>query len=579
MDQQFDPILPAAEEVKEFILALDRGIKAVKLYPTNNSNYHALTARSISQIMIFFNRHAELCLSVGCFDFLHEGELIYRNDDRTSSFPFALFKDGIRQLIFRRGITAEELLAFMNAFNRDFTKEYLDDDLVTCFWEHDFKHISFVAVEDFLDEYLPEDVVASEDRDRALADRGNLSAIAPGDIKAMVSKGSGSIPGATTGVPLRQAVLRPELLMVGEDLQARVASLIRDDAEREYDPLLVDVLQNILRDETDPEAIRDLVLLLGRLVDYDLSRGNLARAMGILRRLSSLNERDVTYPPRVSEELRLLWGRFSKEEFIENNLGEVLQKRPDLNPDEVADLVMLLRPAAIPHLLNLFEKIDHMRMRKALCRGLAGLAADHIHLVAQGLDDRRWYVARNAVFVLGMIHREEVLPFLHKALRHPNPRVRREVARVALSLPFPGVDSFIMATFDDPDEKERLFAYRNIGRETGEAVHEKLRNLATTADFRKRSPAERQGILVALGRIATTVDMPFIESFLTQRTWFNAEAARERLWLVDGLALNDQQPARALVARLTSSGSKAVREACRKAQSAPGTTAKEPAVG
>jgi hypothetical protein len=579
MDQHLNLDLPATEEVKEFILAVDRGIKAVKLYPANNPNYQALTARAISQVLLFFDRHTELCLSVGSFDFLHEGELVYRNEDRAASFPFALFKDGIRQLIFRRGITAEEILAFLNAFNRDFTKEYLDDDLVTCFWERDFKHISFVAVEDFLDEYLPDEITAAENRDQALVDKGNLSKIGPGDIKEMVSRGSFGAQGPATGVPLRQAILRPDLLTVSDEVRERVAALIRDDAAREYDPLLVDVLQNILRDENDPGAIADLVALLGRLVDYDLSRGQLARVMGILRRLSSLNDRDVTYPPRVSEELRLLWGRFSKAEFIENILGEVLQKRPDLNPDEVCDLVMLLKPAAIPHLLNLFEKIEHIRMRKALCRGLAALAADNINLVAQGLEDHRWYVARNAVFVLGMIHREEVLPYLRKALRHPNARVRREVARVALSMPFPGVDSFIMATFDDADEKERLFAYRNVGREAGEAVHDKLRSLILASDFRKKSAAERQGILQAIGRIASAGDIPFIESTLTRRTWFNAEAARERQWLVDGLALNDAQPAADLVARMARTGPKAVREACLKVQPPAKPAAREPAGG
>ena len=56
-------------------------------------------------------------------------------------------------------------------------------------------------------------------------------------------------------------------------------------------------------------------------------------------------------------------------------------------------------------------------------------------LLASAINDPRWYVVRNAVFVLGQVGGAEVVDLLQIAGRHPEPRVRRQVVQALGNVP------------------------------------------------------------------------------------------------------------------------------------------------
>ena len=45
------------------------------------------------------------------------------------------FRDGIRELQFRDGLTQQELEEFLKIITLDFEREAVDDDIVTLLWE------------------------------------------------------------------------------------------------------------------------------------------------------------------------------------------------------------------------------------------------------------------------------------------------------------------------------------------------------------------------------------------------------------------------------------------------------------
>src|SRR5207247_885316 len=75
------------------------------------------------------------------------------------------------------------------------------------------------------------------------------------------------------------------------------------------------------------------------------------------------------------------------------------------------------------------------RTRAAACTMLCYLCSDEPELLAPYITDHRWYVARNAVFILGQIGGAEVAPILALASEHPEPRVRRQVVAALGNVP------------------------------------------------------------------------------------------------------------------------------------------------
>ncbi len=73
---------------------------------------------------------------------------VYRSDERADNIAFPLFRDGIRRLTLLPGIEHSELHDLLTAINRVDRASTTDEDLVTIFWERDFTHIRYVAIEE-----------------------------------------------------------------------------------------------------------------------------------------------------------------------------------------------------------------------------------------------------------------------------------------------------------------------------------------------------------------------------------------------------------------------------------------------
>ena len=74
-------------------------------------------------------------------------------------------------------------------------------------------------------------------------------------------------------------------------------------------------------------------------------------------------------------------------------------------------------------------------VRYLLCRVISIIGRGNPSRLRRFITDKRWYVARNMVLILGMMETPESLDLLTLALPHPEARVRKELAR-ASSLAF-----------------------------------------------------------------------------------------------------------------------------------------------
>ncbi len=170
--------LPEIEEFdqKEFdsarilVQVLVKTLKSLLLYPKNNPIPKEFKRKLHQSFCDFLDSNDELRLEVRHSQMLCQGKMVYEDNDREEGMAYALYKDGVRELIFVKGVDQEELSQFLETIELSLKSPDLEDDLVTLLWEKDFDHIKYLVVDDLLDVDVPnaEDVPDDWDFERLL---------------------------------------------------------------------------------------------------------------------------------------------------------------------------------------------------------------------------------------------------------------------------------------------------------------------------------------------------------------------------------------------------------------------------
>ena len=142
------PESPEAAAVRELLKLLVKAQKARRLYQAKNAISDRLQAELFSKISSHFEEQGSFTLIIREFRIMLGEDLVYESNDRNDSLAFLLFRDGIRRLSFHPGLEEKELQDFLKCLNRVALLSNEQDDLVTLFWDADFKSIKYFAVEE-----------------------------------------------------------------------------------------------------------------------------------------------------------------------------------------------------------------------------------------------------------------------------------------------------------------------------------------------------------------------------------------------------------------------------------------------
>ncbi len=153
--EHFEPV----KLVRDVILALLKAKKTVRMYPQNNPVYQKTLEDTYAKFNEALQYREALTLRMRQHEILFESERVYHNPEKDDNLALFFFKDGLRELTFKKGISKEEMEEFLRIIALDFEREAVDDDIVTLLWERDFENIKYVTDETFLiddEEYEPE---------------------------------------------------------------------------------------------------------------------------------------------------------------------------------------------------------------------------------------------------------------------------------------------------------------------------------------------------------------------------------------------------------------------------------------
>ncbi len=544
--------------------AFVKTIKAFRFYPPDNPTLKGFRDQLLKKFQFFLNKYESLVIQVGEYDLSFKGKILYENRDVKTSLSFSLYKDGLREIRFMKGLEEWEVQGIIDILKRIETINQLEDDAVTLMWEKDFMHISYLATDELLEE-TP--VIVPENVDQF---RKNLvfKPLAHHVEVEVAEEGSGE--GVNLEEILSKVIEEPPSFVSDRSvyfLTPDEVEGLRKDVESEADPISVfnitDVLFEILALEKEREPFQDAVNTLIKVLDAFLTLGEFSKAADLLKRVYIVIKTYDLQDWQI-ESIRKILLEAGEEVRIER-IGKVLE-REEGRLGDVNAYLLLLQKNSIKPMIRVLGELKNSKARRAFCDALSEIGKNAIDLFTPFIDDRRWFLVRNIVYILGRIGKEQSFPYIQKAFNHEEPRVRRETIQALGLIGGPKATGLLVKSLTDTDVRIRCMAAINLGKGAKKTGLIPLLEVVQSKDFYKREPTEIKAFFNAIGMAGSTEAVPVLQQLLERKSWFGRGKTDEiRVGAASALAAIGTPDARAILEEGKNSKDETIRDACMQA--------------
>jgi hypothetical protein len=303
------------------------------------------------------------------------------------SLAFAMYRDGIRLVSLRDGISRGELQEFMDALHEAREADPYQADLVTILWEKDLTNISYRAV----DAYLEDDEKKSIDR---MAEKSR-------DLPGLKPEGD-LLPGSEfflkelgLSVEHKTTASRRELRKVRETDVRRISHEILEEDDRSLLRRSTEICLEILNLAPREDTFDRVANFLVRICDWSVSSGDFLTACTILSDLRTLRESaDLAEDRKASIDDSI--DKLGEKRQV-GRLGEYLKTLTDQRNEETFAYLTMLSPAAVGPLCEVLAECEVRKVRYLLCRAISVIAKNEPARLRHLILDHRWYFVINVV--------------------------------------------------------------------------------------------------------------------------------------------------------------------------------------
>jgi HEAT repeat protein len=437
----------------------------------------------------------------------------------------------------------------------------IEDDLVTLLWQANLQHVDV--------DYVPAegDVGAgSTDEGGALLPWPTATDAAEEDAQEGGAAASADDAAAGTGSrsdDWTTGELTVEIEAGFEELDALApgeTSRFHDEFAAEHEVSLMTTALAIARAYLDGGATAEDRAELARFVPRML---RLAVAEG-----SWLEAREALSLLRECDGDAWSAESFTQELFQPISVTSTVELLDRQEATQVAEFIALAKELGEPAVewLNLaLSESQHRRTRRLLAESVTDLCRSNPERIAPWLADPRWYVVRNAVQVLGWIGGESVVGLLRTAMRHRDPRVRREVAAALGQIEPATARPLLLELMSGADSRLFCSILHQLSFERDTPTARLLIGYLQDASFENRPEDEKRAIYAALAAVSTDEVLPDLEAELAKGNWLSRGIDTHRQAIARCIARVGTVRARALLERGVASKRAALRAVCAEA--------------
>jgi HEAT repeat protein len=515
LDELQDQSNELIKGVQEVVNLLIKAIKILCIYPPDNPIPKEFRHNLFRKLIEFLEENEGLKLGIDQSRLLFEDKVILKEEKKDEGIAFALYRDGIRELSFHKGLEQEELFSFLEAIASCLKSSLPEDDLVTLFWEKDLPHIKFSAVDEFLSEDINDLPHPTGTKD--------LKQVYYSEIDLKESRS------AEIELPARIQVERflRDLDLVPQQESNELKFLLEKD--KSFEPLkeMFLILKEVLYGDKEFSEFLETVLLLEKLLDSLVNQEDFYLASEVLLLLKNLEEvQSEAGQTRRAERIKETLNRAGDKERMKT-LTRILNQNPSLDLFSARKYLSLLSRNTVPHLVDMLGELEIFAARSMVCTVLENWGEKSIELLSKGVYDRRWYVVRNIVGVLGRIGSPLAIPYLKKTIGHEDLRVRKQTLEALSRIKGEEATSILLGILEDPEEKLRVRAARFLGERSSQEAFEFISNLVSRKDLRDKSQEEKKILLETFAQIGKDKSIDLLKKIILKRAWFKKERQRE----------------------------------------------------
>jgi hypothetical protein len=564
------PVPEGVETDEELLLARDtissfvKAVKAFRFYPPDNPTLKGFAEQVFKKFQFFLNKYQSFVVQIGEYDLSFKGKVLYENRDVKTSLAFSLYKDGLREIRFLKGLEEWEIQGIIDILKHSEAINQLEDDIVTLMWEKDFLHVSYLATDEFLEEapaVVPDNVEEFRKNlvfkplahhvEVELAEEGSKEGI---DLDEVLSK--------VMEEPLPFVSDRSVYFLTPDEVEG-----LRKDVEAEADPVFVfnvmDILFEILALEKEREPFQDAIHILIKVLDAFITLGEFARATELLKRVYIILKTYDLQDWQIESIQKIILE--AGEEVRMERIGRVLE-REEGRLEDINAYLLLLQKNSIKPMIKVLGELKNSKARRVFCDALSEIGKNAIDVFTPFIDDRRWFLVRNIVYILGRIGKDQSFPYIQKTLNHEDPRVRREAVQALGLLGGPRATGLLVKSLGDSDIRIRCLAAINLGKGGKKTGLIPLLEVVQSKDFYKREPTEIKAFFNAIGMVGSNEAVPALQQLLERKSWFGRGKTDEiRIGAASALATIGTPDAKAVLEEGKNSKDETIRDACLQA--------------
>jgi HEAT repeat protein len=175
-------------------------------------------------------------------------------------------------------------------------------------------------------------------------------------------------------------------------------------------------------------------------------------------------------------------------------------------------------------------------------------------MVAKAVYDKRWFVVRNAVMILGRIGNKRALSHLSKVVRHEDLRVRRELIAALIKQPSQGALDLLRSLISDQNQEIRRKAIDAVVARGGAAAFEAIGAVIDDEGFLNVDRHEQQRLLNAYSSLGGEQAVDFLSQLILKFNVFrDSTLTFLRQAAFEALTVNGSDESEQLLKRLARS--------------------------
>ncbi|MBI5314840.1 MAG: HEAT repeat domain-containing protein [Nitrospirae bacterium] len=577
-----EPANPELASVKRVLALLDKTAKSSRTYGAANPVAQKFFQQLFEGLTAHLNNYHKLAFLIQRSELYFNGEVVYQSEQDSSneSVAFKLYSDGIRELAFLEGLSAEDLTFLLDSLWDSVESEEEDDDIVTRLWSKNLSAITLVTAEEIAKSSAGGEAFvlhtagmleASESSLREILDREQTRAKKEAATEAGEIGGTGGSDGVTqagekSGANSSGQAGRFKSGLAGYEVSdeefAQLVKEIEAESARDHTTYILDMLTAILASEKSPVILTKLLDLWGQVLDSLMAQGKWIVLESVLGLLQVTAEMRPDLGDDHKKQLTSLLDTLCRPDRMRMIEG-YLNRTPGAATDGLTTVLLSMTSAGIPALCALLANLEDATHQAIVAGALETLAKDQPDHLLRGLADRRPRYVRNLLAILLKWNDPRFADSIEKLVRHPDVQVRKEVVRAIGIFRPSGNGTKLISLLTDTEESVRFAALKLLTTGQYTAPYSVWSPLVSADTFMDRPLSEKRAIFQAMRATSNDEVIPFFEHLLTEWSWINRKKKDELAALAaEALGKLATPAALAALALGQKKASAAVRQAC-----------------